>query len=171
VGKYLGLVFTLVANLTVMVVAFYLVLAYLAWVTPDNVQAAWEAPATDPRMLKAFALIAVELMLITAVALFFSTFSSPFLAVTLTAAVYLIGHFSADLKNLETVVDSPAAAMLARGVYYVMPNLAPLDVKAAVVHAQPVTLGHMLLATASTILYIAAFVVASTMIFSRRDFK
>src|SRR5918998_4800 len=53
-GKYLGLVLTLVVNLAIMAVAFYAVLAYMAWMAPDRTAAAWEAPATDPRMLKAF---------------------------------------------------------------------------------------------------------------------
>jgi Cu-processing system permease protein len=170
-GKYLGLVLTLIANLAVMAVAFYAVLAYLEWITPPNIRSAWEAPATDPRMLKAFLLIGVELMLITAVALFFSTFSSPFLSAALTFAVYIIGHFSADLRNLDAIMESPAVAALARGVYYVMPNLSPLDVKAAVVHAQPITPEHMLLAGASAGLYIALLLTGATMIFLRRDFK
>ena len=170
-GKFAGLALTLVANLAVMVVAFYLVLAYLDWVTPSNVKAAWEAPATDPRMLKAFALIALELMLLTAVALFFSTFSSPFLSAALTIAVYVIGHFGQDLKNLDAAIDAPAAALLGRAIYYVMPNLAALDVKAAVVHAQPVTAAHMGLAALSTGLYIGALLAAATLVFTRRDFK
>jgi hypothetical protein len=170
-GKYIGLVLTLLVNLAVMVAAFYAVLAYLDWLTPANIKLAWEAPATDPQMLKAFALIGVELMLVTAVALFFSTFSSPFLSVALTAAVYVIGHFSADLRNMGELISSPAAAGVARGVYYVMPNLVPLDVKAAVVHAQPVTIEHMLLASGSAALYIAALVLGATLIFTRRDFR
>ena len=68
VGKYLGLVLTLLINLSVMVVAFYAVLWYLDFTTVAGAKAAWETPAMDPRMLKAFALIGVELMLITATA-------------------------------------------------------------------------------------------------------
>jgi ABC-type transport system involved in multi-copper enzyme maturation permease subunit len=170
-GKYLGLAFTLAANLAVMAVAFYLVLAYLSSITPDNVRAAWEAPATDPRMLKAFALIGVELLLVTAVALFFSTFSTPMLSAALTFAVYVIGHFSADLRNLGAILESPAAGAIARGLYYVVPNLAALNVRAQVVHAQPVTVEHMLWAAASSLLYIGALLVAAMLVFSRRDFK
>jgi ABC-type transport system involved in multi-copper enzyme maturation permease subunit len=170
-GKYAGLSLTLAVNLSIMAAALYAVLAYLDWMTPADLKLSWEAPATDPRLLKAFVLIGVELMLITAVALFFSTFSSPFLAVALTAAVYVIGHFGADLRNMGELIDSPAAAAVARAVYYLLPNLVPLDVKAAVVHAQPVTLDHMLLAGASAGLYIVVLVFAATMIFSRRDFK
>src|SRR5215510_4691271 len=106
IGKYLGLVLTLLINLSVMVVAFYAVLLYLDVTTMDGAKAAWEAPALDLRMLKAFALIGVELMLIRATAIFFSTFSSPFLSVAMTFAVYVIGHFGEDLKNINTIVNS-----------------------------------------------------------------
>ena len=46
-------------------------------------------------------------MLVTAVALFFSTFSSPFLSAGLTVGLWVIGHFNADLRNFEAVVESP----------------------------------------------------------------
>ncbi len=170
-GKYVGLVLTLVVNLAVMAAAFYAVLAYLDWLTPDNVKRAWEAPATDPRMLKAFALIGVQLMLVTAVALFVSTVSSPFLSVALTAAVYVIGHFSADLRNFGDVVESPAAATLGRALYYVLPNLAPLNVQAEVVHAQPVTAQYMVMASLPAAIYIALLVTAAVIVFTRRDLK
>jgi ABC-type transport system involved in multi-copper enzyme maturation permease subunit len=171
VGKYLGLVFTLLVNLTVMAIAFYAVLWYLDVTTTDGAKAAWEAPALDPRMMKAFALIGVELMLITATAIFFSTFSSPFLSVAMTFAVYIIGHFGADLKNLNSIVESKVLPMVARGVYYVMPNLTALDVKSAVVHGLPVSGTSMVLASASCMLYVAALLVASIVTFSRRDLK
>jgi Cu-processing system permease protein len=169
IGKYLGLVFTLIANLAVMAIAYYGVLAYLDWKTPANIKLGWEAGATDPMLLKAFALIGVELMLVTA--LFFSTFSSTFLSAALTIAIYVIGHFSDDLRTLESFGASPAVAMIGRGLYYAFPNLAPLNVTAAVVHGQAVTAQHMLLASGSIGLYVAVLLVASTLIFERRDFK
>jgi ABC-type transport system involved in multi-copper enzyme maturation permease subunit len=170
-GKYFGLVLTLLVNLAVMIAAFYAVLAYLDATAAPGLRASWDAPALDPRMLKAFALIGVELMLVTATALFFSTFSSPFLSVALTFAVYVIGHFGEDLKHLDDVVASPALATAARGIYYLMPNLAALDVKAEVVHGVTVGTQQMLLAGASTAFYIAALVVAAAIVFSRRDLK
>ena len=118
-----------------------------------------------------FALIGVELMLVTAVALFFSTFSSPFLSAALTMAIWVIGHFSEDLRTLESLGASPVLSMVGRGLYFVFPNLSPLNVTAAVVHAQPVSLQHMLLAGGSAGVYIAVLLVAATLIFERRDFK
>jgi Cu-processing system permease protein len=171
IGKYLGLVLTLLINLSVMVAAFYAVLAYLDWTTAEGAKAAWEAPALDLRMLKAFALIGVELMLITATAIFFSTFSSPVLSVVLTFAVYIIGHFGEELKNINTIVRSMVLPYITTGVYYAVPNLSALDVKSAVVHGLPVSAEHMLLATGSCLLYVATLLVGSILIFSRRDLK
>jgi len=170
-GKYLGLTFTLLINLAMMAVALYAVLAYFDWTATPGLRASWEAPALDPRMLAAFALIGVELMLITATALFFSTFSSPFLSVALTVGVYIIGHFSEDLKHIDTIVKSPALATVARGLYYIMPNLTSLDIKSEVVHGQSVAALHMLSAGVTSSLFIALLVLGATIVFSRRDLK
>lgn len=170
-GKYLGLTFTLIVNLAVMAIAYYAVLAYLDWQTPNLTQLGWEARAADPHLLEAFALIGVELMLITAVALFFSTFSSTFLSAGLTLAVYVIGHFNADLKNLSSVGDSAVLIGLGKALYYALPNLSLLDVKAEVVHAHPVPIQQVLMGTLAAGLYIALLLTASVIVFSRRDFK
>ncbi len=170
-GKYLGLVLTLAVNVAVMAAALYVVLGYMAWITPADVQAVWDAPALDPALLKAVYLIFMELCLITAVALFFSTFSSPILSAVLTFGLYVVGHFDADLKGFEQVVKSPVAAAVARGAYYVLPNLASFDVKADVVHGQSVPWPVVGLTTAYGLVYIAMLVLAAMFIFSRRDFK
>ncbi|MFB3852979.1 MAG: ABC transporter permease [Vicinamibacterales bacterium] len=170
-GKYAGLLLTLVVNVAAMAVALYAVLAYMGWLAPPNVRAGWEAPPLDPRLMIAILLIFVQLALVTAIALFFSTFSSPMLSAAFTFGLFVIGHFSSDLKRFDKVVDSPAAASLARILYYVLPNLAPFDVKSLVVHAQPVPAGDVALTIAYGAAYIAALLVAAIWIFSRRDFK
>src|SRR5947199_10464011 len=60
-GKYAGLVLTLVVNVAVMAGALYAVLVYTAWGVPALVQTGWDAPALDPALLKAIALIFLEL--------------------------------------------------------------------------------------------------------------
>jgi hypothetical protein len=89
----------------------------------------------------------------------------------LTFGLYVVGHFNADLRNFENVVDSPTAASLARVLYYVLPNLAPFDIRADVVHAQPVTFGYVALTTGYAVAYIGALLLGAMFIFSRRDFK
>jgi hypothetical protein len=53
----------------------------------------------------------------------------------------------------------------------VLPNLAQFDIKADVVHGQPVAAGDLALAIAYALLYIAMLLLVSSLIFSRRDFK
>jgi ABC-type transport system involved in multi-copper enzyme maturation permease subunit len=171
IGKYAGLTLTLAVNVVIMAGALYAVLVYTSWGVDATVQRAWDAPALDPALLKAVALILVELMLITAIALFFSTFSTPMLSAAFTFGLFIVGHFSADLRNFDQVVDSSAAVRLARGLYWILPNLAQFDVKAQVVHGQPVPVGYLALTTAYAALYISMLLAIAMFVFSRRDFK
>ena len=170
-GKYAGLVMTLALNMSVMTLALYAVLFYSDLVAPGGLRASWDAPAVDPRMLLAVVLIFAELMLVTALALFFSTFSSPLWATLLTLGLWVAGHFNSDLRNFGTVVDSAPAIWIARVVYYVIPNLAPFDVKTEVVHGIHVAGRHVAYTLAYAALYIGVLLTASVTIFGRRDFK
>jgi ABC-type transport system involved in multi-copper enzyme maturation permease subunit len=170
-GKYLGLVLTLLVNLSVMAIAYYAVLGAVAWVDGSWFRPHWEAPAVDPSLLKAIAMIFLQLAIITAVALLFSTFSSPMLAAALTFGLYVVGHFNADLRNFEAVVDSKALAYVARALYYLLPNFAAFDIKTEVVHALPVQPEYVFLTAGYALLYIALLLTASVLIFARRDFK
>ena len=170
-GKYLGLTLTLAVNVAMMALALYALLFYMSWGLPPEANLVWDAPVRDPAMLKAIFLILVELMLVTAIALLFSTFSTPILSAAFTFGMFLAGHFSADLRNFEQVVDSPAAARLARGIYWVLPNLAQFDVKSQVVHGQPVPLGYVALTSAYALVYISMLLAIAMYIFSKRDFK
>jgi ABC-type transport system involved in multi-copper enzyme maturation permease subunit len=171
VGKYAGLVLTLAVNVAVMTVALYIVLGYMSWMENPQFKAAWEAPAADPAMLKAILLIFVELMLVTSLALFFSTFSTPILSAVLTLGLYVAGHFNADLKNFDRIVQAKPAVWLARGLYHVLPDFSAFDVKTAVVHALPVAPSYLITTVAYGLAYIAALLLVSTFIFARRDFK
>lgn len=170
-GKYAGLLLTLAVNLSVMAVALFVVLAYMSWSASPAQAAAWERPAVDVLLLQAFFLIFIELAFITAIALFFSTFSTPLLSAALTFGFFIAGRFSADLRNFDQAVNSQAAAWVARALYWVLPNLSSFDVRSQVVHGQPVTAGYMALTAGYGALYIAALLTAATVIFSRRDFK
>ena len=170
-GKYAGLVLTLAVNVSVMTIALYAVLAYMVWTEPPSIRAGWDAPGIDPALLKAIFLIFVELMLVTAIAVFFSTFSSPLLSAALTFGFVIAGHFNADLKNFDKVVSSRGAAMVARGVYHVLPDFSAFDVKTQVVHGLPVTAGYLASTAAYGFVYVAALLLIATFVFSRRDFK
>ena len=170
-GKFFGLALTLAVNIAVMAAALYAVLALMNWMDPGLAKVAIEAPVLDPQLLKAFWLLYVQLLVVTSVALFFSTFSGPMLSAAFTFGLYIVGHFNADLAHFENVVESQAAAWFGKALYFILPNLAPFDVKAAVVHGQPVSLAYVALTTGYGLLYAGAMVALAVLVFSRRDFK
>src|SRR5262249_10299888 len=124
IAKYLGLCLTLLVNVVIMGAGVSVALVYVSH--------GW-----DPLVLKiwpAILLIYLELMTITGVALLFSSFSSPALSALLTFFVFIIGHFSADLKSLSTSLPSTAARWLFSGLYYLLPNLANFGAILKVTH-------------------------------------
>jgi Cu-processing system permease protein len=171
VGKFAGLALTVAINLAIMTVVWYAVLGSMSLIESAAFKQGWEAPATDLRMLVAVYLIFLQLLLIVALALFFSTFAESLWAAVFTFGLYVAGHFSADLKHFDVVVGSAPVRLITGALYYVLPNMALFDVKNAVVHGQPVPPGLVLIATAYGACYVVALVAAATWIFSRRDFK
>ncbi len=131
-----------------------------------------QPPAADPRLLLGVLMIGGELSLVTAVALFCSTFSSSaLLSAGLTVGLYVAGQFGADLKNLGDVVESPAAANIGRALYYALPNFAAFDIKAQVVHGLPLESGYVAMTMLYGATYVTMLLVGAVLIFSRRDFK
>jgi len=170
-GKFFGLTLTLAVKVAIMTAALYVVLAVYSMRAPDAMKAAWDAPALDPSLMKATFLIFIELTIVTAIALLFSTYSSPIWSTIFTFGLVVAGQFSADLKNFEHVLSARPLVWLMRGLYYVLPNLATFDVKLQVVHGQPVPLSYVAMSMAYAGLYIGALLLGAMIVFARRDFK
>jgi ABC-type transport system involved in multi-copper enzyme maturation permease subunit len=170
-GKYAGLLLTILVNVALMTVAFYAMLGWMGATSPDYVRRSWEAPAADPSLLLAIVLIFCQLALLTAVALFFSTFSSSTLvSVVLTLGVWIAGLESHELRHLREFVNSPAAPVAA-AVGWVLPAFSAFDVKADVVHGHAVPLGFVLWRLLYAALYSTVAIGAAIVVFSHREFK
>jgi ABC-type transport system involved in multi-copper enzyme maturation permease subunit len=157
-GKYFGLCLTLLVNVAVMTLGLYALLYLMA-------------EPLEASLLKAIFLIYLKLALLVAVAILFSTFSSSVLAGLFSGFVYVIGYFSSDLRNLESVVESSLLAEVAKGLYYLLPNFKNLDVKGAVVAGDPVPWTQIGWASAYAAVYAALLLTASCWIFKSRNLK
>lgn len=172
IGKYAGLLLTLASNIAVMTAALYAVLAWMQWSASPIVRASWEAPALDPAILVAVVFVMAELAILTAVALFFSTFSSSALWSTLfSLGVFVAGQFSGELRELSAAVGSPGAGVVARIVAMVLPAFGAFDVKAQVVHGLPIPLEYVGFTLAYGVVYAAAILMATVTVFNRREFQ
>ena len=156
-GKYLGLMITLFVNTAVMVAGQLAVMVYL------------NAPITL-LLFEAIGFIFVELVVITAVGLLFSTFTSTTLSAIFTLAIYVIGHLSTDLVQFGTKMDGLGRALL-NAIYYILPNLERFNLKGHVIHKVNVVGTDVLLTTAYGLAYAGLLLVLASIIFQRRDFQ
>jgi len=160
-GKYLGLCLTLLVNVAVMGIGVSVALIYASRGFDPLVFRIW------PTIL----LIYVELMILTSIALLFSSFSSPALSALLTFMFFIIGHFSADLKSLANSMGSKPARVFFTALYYLLPNLANYSFITPAANRQMPAAGDVAAATLYALIYICIILAAATLVFRRRNFK
>jgi ABC-type transport system involved in multi-copper enzyme maturation permease subunit len=158
-GKYLGLVMTLVVNTALMTVGFYIALMFTNGLHK-----------TDALLLVAIYFTVLQFLIVTALTVLFSTFSSPIFSAIFAFALFVIGTFAEDLKNFAAI-SKGAAKLLATAAAYVMPNFASLNVIAQTAHDQGVGGRLILFNTLYALLYSASAVAAAVLIFERRNLK
>ncbi len=166
-GKYAGLLFTLSVNLVVMTAGLELTLAYIGRVD-------WGGHL---RVLPAVYLIFLSLALITALALLFSTFSTPALSALFTFFLWVIGHFGSDLLDFGELTKSTAVKWICRVLYYVIPNFSNfnlIDSRNIIQtpgYYRPIDYFALVEATVYCLLYCAIVLSLAICIFAHRDFK
>jgi ABC-type transport system involved in multi-copper enzyme maturation permease subunit len=157
-GKHLGLSGVLAILVTGMT-AIYLSILSLAHINYELM----------PLLLTAFFLF-VELCLVTAAALLFSVFTSSILAILLTTSLYLVGHLSEGMVKLAGITKNPSFQQLTDNLYLILPDLSRLDLKNKAVYGLIPQADTLLLNFGYAVVYTAALLVVTTVIFSRRQF-
>jgi ABC-type transport system involved in multi-copper enzyme maturation permease subunit len=125
----------------------------------------------DPRLLLAVYMIFLELLLVTALAILFSSFSTPILSTLFALSLYLVGHLSWSLDLLRERLSGTAAKWICRALYLVLPNLEIFNIKGEVVHGSAVPFSLVLYATLYLVGYGAVVLGAACLIFQRKDFS
>jgi len=156
-GKFCGLVLTLFVMTAAMTVIFLaIVFAHTG--------------AIEAGLLVAVAYIFLELVLITAVAILFSSFSTPILSSLFALAFYLIGHLSWGLELIIRKMAPGPGRTLVQVLYRVLPDLENFNFRTEVVHGLPIPPGIYLTSLAYGVCYTAFILVLAVLIFRRRDF-
>ncbi|MFM9905021.1 MAG: ABC transporter permease [Pyrinomonadaceae bacterium] len=159
VGKYIGLCSTILVNVVVMGAGVSLALLYVGG--GRLVGTIW------PAVL----LIFLELTIVTAVAIMFSSFSTPALSALLTFFVFIIGNFSSSLRDLAAGLNSKSAQVFFDAIYYLLPNLSQFSFITETSNGMtppPQMLGGAIL---YAIVYDIVLLTATVIIFKRRNFK
>jgi ABC-type transport system involved in multi-copper enzyme maturation permease subunit len=157
-GKYAGLCLTLAVQCAVMATAVMLALRYAG-------------DRATMRLWPAAFLIFLELAILTSVALFFSTFSSPALSALLTLLVFLIGRWSPDLNLIAETADSAPVRAISRALFHLLPNLAAFNFINETAYGQFAPAPLVAANSVYAIGYVAMLLAASVLIFDRRNFQ
>jgi ABC-type transport system involved in multi-copper enzyme maturation permease subunit len=159
IGKYLGLCLTLLVNVLVMGVGVSLALFFVG------------GGRLAISIWGAVFLIFLELTILTAVAILFSSFSSPALSALLTFFVFVIGHFSASLRDLAEYLSSDVARVFFGFLYIVLPNLSHFSFIANAAHGDAPNAAMLGGSFLYAVIYVVILLTITTLIFSRRNFK
>jgi ABC-type transport system involved in multi-copper enzyme maturation permease subunit len=160
VGKFFGLAATLVVNTFFMAIGVFLALLFVSH----------KLQKPDSWVLVALYFIVLQFVIITALALLFSSFSTPLMSAVFAFALFIIGSFAEDLRGFAAMAKG-LTHWLASGAAYLIPNLSALNVISSVAHGNPVS-GHLILYnTFYAAFYAAMALCGAVLIFEHRNLK
>jgi ABC-type transport system involved in multi-copper enzyme maturation permease subunit len=159
-GKFCGLAGTLVVNTFFMAIGVFAALLYVS----HHFQAA------DGWVLVALYFIILQFLIITALALLFSSFSTPLMSAVFAFSLFVIGSFAEDLRGFAAMTHG-FTRWLATGAAYLVPNFSALNVISSVAHEQPVSGQLVVYNTAYALIYTTMVLCGAVLIFERRNLK
>jgi Cu-processing system permease protein len=155
-GRYLGLAAVLLLNLAVMAVLLAATLA---------LDGTGDGRLGSP-FLGALGLLAIQFLVVGAVAVLFSCISSPTLAAVFTLAVALAGQMTGEIRALW----KGPAAWVPQLIWYVVPNLGVLNANESLVYGTPPP-AQAWVAAGYGLCYAAAALALAVLAFERRDLR
>jgi Cu-processing system permease protein len=161
VGKFGGLVLTLAVNTAAMAAALFLALFYVKHTLERG----------DATVAVAVYFILLKLALVVALAMLFSCFTTPLLAILFTAGLYVAGLFVHQIRDLKAGTLSPAIAVVMRALSYLLPNFENFDVTGAAAHGRAIPGSLIAQNSLYAIIYCSIVLALAAIIFSRRDLK
>ncbi|PYU37120.1 MAG: hypothetical protein DMG54_34810 [Acidobacteria bacterium] len=160
-GKFGGLVLTLAVNTAAMALGLLLVMLYVKH----------SLERSDAVVLVAVYFILLKLALIVALALLFSCFTTPLLAILFTVGLYIVGLYVQELRDLPVEVMSPAMAAFTKWLSHLLPNFENFNVMAMAAHGRAVPGALILQNTLYAVVYCTIVLTAAAVVFSRRNLK
>jgi len=164
-GKWLGVMATLVAQIAVMGAVLALTL-----------MAQGGSDALDAALVKALWLLLMNVTIVTSVAMFFSAFSSPFLSGLFALGVFVVGRSIPDVRALAERIGGgggrllAAACTLLPNLHLFTPSGAALGGQTVSVHGSFVGSSYLGWTTGYALGYSAVVLACAMLIFRRRDF-
>ena len=116
-------------------------------------------------------LAVIELGIVTALVVFFSSFTTPGLTALFALATVAAGQLAEDLLYFGTHGGSRLLAAATEVVYWLLPHLSVFNVRGLASHEMAVPAERLAFAASYGCLYMAALLIAAGAIFERREFR
>ena len=156
-GKFLGLAATMLVVLAGMGLFLFLLTLVVA-----KQASGW--------LLVATALIYLQLLVVIAVTVFFSTVSSAILASVLGISVFVAGQLSHNVLSLSRLGNGVVLKAASWIVYVLIPNLSAVDIKPTVVGEASASWASIAAWAGYLVAYIVVVVLAASWVFRRKEF-
>jgi ABC-type transport system involved in multi-copper enzyme maturation permease subunit len=160
-AKFGGLLLRLVVNTAAMAAGLFAALWYVKHPLEHG----------DAVVLVAVYFILLKLALVVALALLFSCYTTPLLAILFTAGLYVAGLFVNEMRDLQSATMAPGMKAFLRWLSYLLPNFSNFDVMAAAAHGRAIPAMLAVQNTAYAALYCAIVLAAAATVFSWRNLK
>lgn len=112
----------------------------------------------------------LQCILIASIALFFSSFSTPWVSGFLSLGLWLVGSLLQELERYLPQIEQPTTHLILSGVVRGLPDLNLFTLTTQVTYGIEVPWSYVAQASLYAGGWIAAFLIAGLLIFQRRDF-
>jgi ABC-type transport system involved in multi-copper enzyme maturation permease subunit len=157
-GKYFGLLLTIFVNLVLMSGGFFILLKIST--------GTWKFFLIDGIIL-----IFIELIVMSAIGIMFSCFTTPLLGVVLSICCYVMGHLVEDFIFISEKLNDASIKWICNGIFYILPNLEYFNIKNELIHEITVSNSYMISTAVYGISYSAAVMCLAILVFRMRNFK
>lgn len=169
-GKYLGLSFTLLVITVAMCLILFLLVLFIELKHGSFIKYYYGGHYFT-EFFTAVYFQYLEFMVVIGIAIVFSSFTTPVLAVLMTFLFFAAGRFSSDIKLLSENSNDLFVKFFTEVVYRVLPNLEKFDFRSEAVYGGDITSELFLYTTAYAFIYSFIFLILSIIIFEKREFK
>jgi hypothetical protein len=131
----------------------------------------WIAGPWNVVIFQAFALLAIELLLLASFSVMAGSFTSPVVSSLMSFTLFFAGHLSKELYFFTNNPEGGMANTLGRALFYILPNLERLNLKTDVSLLNSISGWELVGSMVYGISFAALFFAVAVGVFSRRDLK
>ncbi|MBA2663814.1 MAG: ABC transporter permease [Bradymonadaceae bacterium] len=158
-GKYLG-------SFVTVALALVILLAFKVGVT------LFLDYTVTPQLFAAYYGVLLQLAIVVALAIFFSTFCTQLLSALFTFSIFLVGSLTPQLAEASVAfakTGNPVRYAI-DVVLFVVPDLEKLNLSFELTHRLDVPVSYLLTATGYSAVYVAILLIGAYVVFRKRDF-